>query len=69
MRCALEMLLRDMTNRKIATELDVITRTVEAHRHNIFRKTETESVPDLVEFTLAFQQSQPRLPTLNFAPT
>ena len=52
----LDMLIGGMTNREIASALDVSTRTVEARRHNIFRKTKTESVPDLVKLTLAFQQ-------------
>ena len=52
----LEMLIGGMTNREIASNLDVSTRTVESRRHNIFRKTQTESVPDLVKLTLAYRQ-------------
>lgn len=52
----LQMVLDGLTNRQIASNLDVSTRTVESRRHNIFRKTKTTSVPDLVKLTVAYKQ-------------
>lgn len=54
-RQVLKMLVGGLTNRQIASHLDVSTRTVEARRHNIFRKTRTSSVPDLVKLAVAYQ--------------
>ncbi len=53
----LERLLRGETNRQIAQALDVSTRTVEARRHNIFRKTQTGSIADLVALALIHRQA------------
>lgn len=43
----LERMMAGLTNREIAAQLDVSTRTVEARRQQIFRKTQTQSVADL----------------------
>lgn len=44
----LEMMISGATNRQIATRLEVSTRTIEARRHQIFLKTRTQTVADLV---------------------
>ena len=54
----LKMMVGGLTNREIASHLDVSTRTIEARRHNIFRKTQTATVPDLVKLTVVFEDSQ-----------
>lgn len=41
---------KDYTNKQIAQELFISERTVETHRKNIFRKTNTHSVVSLLEF-------------------
>ena len=41
---------KDYTNKLIAQELFISERTVETHRKNIFRKTNTHSVVSLLEF-------------------
>lgn len=41
---------KDMSNKQIADTLFISERTVETHRKNIFRKTETHSALALVEF-------------------
>jgi len=51
----LEMIVNGMTNRQIASQLRVSTRTVESRRHNIFRKTEASSIPELVKLTVAMR--------------
>lgn len=40
----------NMTNRQIADQLYISERTVETHRKNIFRKTDTHSVLSLLDF-------------------
>jgi FixJ family two-component response regulator len=44
----LEMLIEGKTNKVIANRLGVSVRTVEARRRQIFKKTETDSVAELV---------------------
>ncbi len=63
----LEMMISGATNRQIATRLEVSTRTVEARRHQIFQKTRTQTVADLVRLTerlrgseLHFHEPSPR---------
>ena len=57
-RQVLKMMVSGLTNREIASHLDVSTRTIEARRHNIFRKTQTTTVPDLVKLTVVYEESQ-----------
>ena len=44
-------------NKVIARELDISVRTVEMRRHNIFKKTETKSIAELVKLAIATQDS------------
>lgn len=41
---------KDFSNKQIATELDIAIRTVETHRKNIFKKTNTNNVLTLVKW-------------------
>lgn len=49
---ALALILEGCSNKVIATRLGVSLRTVENRRHEIFAKTETKSVAELVQFVL-----------------
>ena len=51
-RQVLEMLVEGKPNKAIARELDVSLRTVESRRHNVFVKTETSTVADLVRLVM-----------------
>lgn len=51
-RIVLERICEGKPNKAIAAELDVSVRTVESRRHNVFKKTDTESVAELVRFVL-----------------
>lgn len=44
----LALVVTGMTNKRIATELDLSRRTVETHRANIMRKTGADSLPGLI---------------------
>lgn len=48
----LEMLIEGKPNKLIAKELDVSLRTVESRRHNVFLKTGTTTVAELVRLVL-----------------
>jgi FixJ family two-component response regulator len=48
----LDLLIEGKTNKVIANSLDVSVRTVEARRHQIFRKTKTDSLAQLVRLIL-----------------
>src|SRR5574343_237384 len=41
---------KDMSNKKIADQLNIAVRTVETHRKNIFRKTGTNNILSLVKW-------------------
>jgi two-component system, NarL family, nitrate/nitrite response regulator NarL len=41
---------KDFSNKQIATELDIAIRTVETHRKNIFKKTNTNNLLTLVKW-------------------
>lgn len=51
-RHVLDLMVKGKTNKAIAGKLDVSIRTVETRRHQIFKKTGTESVAELVRFIL-----------------
>lgn len=51
-RRVLDGILSGKPNKTIAAELDVSVRTVESRRHNVFKKTETESIAELVRFVM-----------------
>jgi DNA-binding NarL/FixJ family response regulator len=46
----LQLLVKDYTNDKIASELHISYRTVETHRKNIMQKTKTHSLAGLIKF-------------------
>jgi two-component system response regulator FixJ len=51
-RKVLDLMLAGKPNKSIARALDVSIRTVEARRHNIFKKLGTDSVAELVRLVL-----------------
>lgn len=51
-RQVLDLLIEGRPNKTIASRLDVSIRTVEARRHQIFKKTKTDSVAELVKLIL-----------------
>lgn len=51
-RQVLDMLVEGKPNKLIAKELDVSLRTVESRRHNVFHKTGTSTVAELVRFVI-----------------
>lgn len=53
----LELLVQGRANKEIARELNITVKTVEYHRSNIMRKTEVNSLPELVRIFLMRQQS------------
>lgn len=46
----IKCMIRNLTNKQIADQLYISERTVETHRKNIFRKTNTHSVLSLMDF-------------------
>lgn len=40
------------TNKNIARELHIVEKTVEAHRRNIYQKTESSNVSDFIKYTI-----------------
>lgn len=46
----LRLIEREFSNKKIAAALFISERTVETHRKNIFRKTQTNSVIGLIKY-------------------
>ncbi len=48
----LKAIISGKANKVIASDLDVSIRTVEMRRHNVFKKTGTQSVAELVRFAL-----------------
>ncbi len=59
-RQVLDLMIEGRTNKSIAARLDVSLRTVEARRHQIFKKTRTDSIAQLVRVILqAGIQDQP----------
>lgn len=53
----LELLVKGCANKEIARELNITVKTVEYHRSNIMRKTQANSLPELVRLHLTYQQS------------
>ncbi|GAB1445471.1 response regulator transcription factor [Flammeovirgaceae bacterium] len=49
----LKLIAREFTNKQIAEELFISERTVETHRKNIFKKTDTSSLVGLIKFAYA----------------
>lgn len=57
-RTVLQGIIDGKANKVIAKELDVSIRTVESRRHNVFKKTQTESVAELVRFVMKLRGDQ-----------
>ena len=51
-RQVLDFMIQGKANKAIASRLDVSVRTIEARRHQIFKKTKTESIAELVKLIL-----------------
>lgn len=49
----LKLISKECSNKQIAQELFISERTVETHRKNIFRKTQTSSLVGLIKFAYA----------------
>ncbi|MBS1487188.1 MAG: response regulator transcription factor [Bacteroidetes bacterium] len=49
----LKLIVKELSNKQIADRLSISERTVETHRKNIFRKTNTTSLVGLVKFAFA----------------
>lgn len=49
----LQLIAKEYSNKQIAEELFISERTVETHRKNIFRKTQTNSIVGLIKFAYA----------------
>lgn len=54
-RQVLQMVLDGMPNKVIASRLDVSQRTVEARRHKLFLKTQTNSIAELVRMVVQLE--------------
>lgn len=52
-REVLTLIAQEYTNKKIAEELFISERTVETHRKNIFRKTQTHNLVGLIKYAYA----------------
>jgi DNA-binding NarL/FixJ family response regulator len=52
-RQVLNLIARECTNKQIAEKLFISERTVETHRKNIFRKTNTNSLVGLIKYAFA----------------
>ena len=50
----LVMMMNDLTNEDIATQLDVSVRTINAHKGNIMRKVGAKTTSGLIKMTLDF---------------
>ncbi|MBK8951552.1 MAG: response regulator transcription factor [Chitinophagaceae bacterium] len=51
----IQLIEREFNNRQIAETLYISERTVETHRKNIFRKTNTNSVIGLVKYAYEYR--------------
>ena len=48
----LKLIAREFSNKQIAKALFISERTVETHRKNIFRKTNTKSIVGLIKYAI-----------------
>lgn len=48
----IKLILDEYTNKELAAKLSISERTVESHRKNIFRKTNSRSIVGLVKYAL-----------------
>ncbi len=54
----LSLIYDELSNREIASKLDISIRTVETHRKNIYRKTGTTGIVGLIKYGLAHRLIQ-----------
>lgn len=61
-RAVMRLLVDGMANKQIARRLELSLRTIEARRHNLFKKLNVASIAELVRFVVAHQSHplQPR---------
>jgi FixJ family two-component response regulator len=57
-RAVLELVVAGKANKVIAGDLGLSAKTVEAHRANVMRKMEAQSVAELVRLSLVLERSQ-----------
>ena len=57
-RQVLDMVVDGLSSREIAAELDVSTKTVEAHRARINDKMRAENVAHLIRMSFAYREEQ-----------
>ena len=55
-RVVLDAIIQGKPNKLIARDLDISVRTVEARRHRVFKKTQTESVAALVRMIVQLRE-------------
>ncbi|MFI4875417.1 MAG: response regulator transcription factor [Blastopirellula sp. JB062] len=53
----MKLMVQGKANKVIARRLDVSLRTVEARRHNVFKKMGVDNVPDLVRLAIRLEQN------------
>ena len=51
----IKLITQEKTTSQIAEELSISAKTVEAHKSNIFRKTDTNSLVELTKFAIKHQ--------------
>ena len=51
----IKLITQEKTTSQIAEELSISAKTVEAHKSNIFRKTDTNSLVGLTKFAIKHQ--------------
>jgi len=61
----LKLILVGKANKVIANRLDVSLRTVEARRHNVFKKMEVDNIPDLTRLAMKIDELRNVLETID----
>ena len=52
----MKLMMVGKANKVIANRLDVSLRTVEARRHNVFKKMEVDNIPDLTRLAMKIDE-------------
>ncbi|MEX1039383.1 MAG: response regulator [Pirellulaceae bacterium] len=55
-REVMKLMMEGKANKVIANRLDVSLRTVEARRHNVFKKMDVDNIPDLVRQAMKIEE-------------
>lgn len=61
----MELVVAGVSNKNIATELDISSRTVKIHRSRIMKRLRARSLADLVQASLQLQSRSPAAMTVN----